>query len=135
MSAHISRMTIGQFIETTMGKICSRRGCIVDGTSFLLIKKSCLWAYDSEDEKRVERAERMAERKLAKRRKAATQETGGDKAEVSAAVRETGGSSTTEGSTAFACSDLMRAPFQPAMGLECHPLMLPVRPIKLDCPK
>ena len=104
MSAHISRMTIGQFIET-MGKICSRRGCIVDGTSFLLIKKSCLWANDSEDEKRVERAERMAKRKLAKRRKAATQETGGDKAEVSAAVLETGGSSTTEGSTAFACSD------------------------------
>ena len=41
---------------------------------------------------------------------------GGNKAEVSAAVRETGGSSTTEGSTAFACSDLMRAPFQPANG-------------------
>eukprot|EP00731_Ephydatia_muelleri_P006492 Em0003g740a len=38
---------------------------------------SCLWANDSEDEKRVERAERMAERKLAKRRKPATQETGG----------------------------------------------------------
>ena len=90
---------------------------------------------DSEDEKRVERAERMAEWKLAKRRKAATQETRGDKAEVSAAVLETGGSSTTEGSTTFACSYLMRAPFQPAMGLECHPLMLPVRPIKLDCPK
>ena len=36
-------------------------------------------ADDSEDEKRMERAERMAERKLAKRRKAATQETGGTK--------------------------------------------------------
>ena len=36
-------------------------------------------ADDSEDEKRMERAERMAKRKLAKRRKAATQETGGTK--------------------------------------------------------
>ena len=36
-------------------------------------------ADDSEDEKRMERAERMAERKLAKRRKAATQETRGTK--------------------------------------------------------
>ena len=36
-------------------------------------------ADDSEDEKRMERAERMAERKMAKKRKAATQETGGMK--------------------------------------------------------
>ena len=87
-------------------------------------------------ENMVERAERMAERKLAKWRKAATQETGGgggggDKAEVSAAVLETGGSSTTEGSTTFACSDHEGS----NAIIRCHPLMLPVRPIKLDCPK
>lgn len=32
-----SRMTIGQLIETTVGKICSRRGGLTDGTSFLPI--------------------------------------------------------------------------------------------------
>lgn len=32
-----SRMTIGQLIETTVGKICSRRGALTDGTSFLPI--------------------------------------------------------------------------------------------------
>lgn len=32
-----SRMTIGQLIETTVGKICSRRGTLTDGTSFLPI--------------------------------------------------------------------------------------------------
>ena len=32
-----SRMTIGQLIETTVGKICSHRGTLTDGTSFLPI--------------------------------------------------------------------------------------------------
>lgn len=32
-----SRMTIGQLIETSVGKICSRKGSMVDGTSFLPI--------------------------------------------------------------------------------------------------
>lgn len=32
-----SRMTIGQLLETTVGKICSRKGTMVDGTSFLPI--------------------------------------------------------------------------------------------------
>ncbi len=32
-----SRMTIGQLIETTVGKICSRKGVLTDGTSFLPI--------------------------------------------------------------------------------------------------
>ena len=61
-------------------------------------------ADDSEDEKHMERAEGMAERKLAKRCKA-TQETGGggDEAEVSFRQElETGGSRTTQGPTAFA---------------------------------
>jgi DNA-directed RNA polymerase beta subunit len=30
-----SRMTIGQLIETSLGKICARRGIIADGTAFL----------------------------------------------------------------------------------------------------
>lgn len=32
-----TRMTIGQLIETTMGKICAKKGIITDGTSFLPI--------------------------------------------------------------------------------------------------
>ena len=32
-----SRMTIGQLIEATVGKICSRKGVLTDGTSFLPI--------------------------------------------------------------------------------------------------
>ena len=32
-----SRMTIGQLIEATVGKICARKGALVDGTSFLPI--------------------------------------------------------------------------------------------------
>lgn len=32
-----TRMTIGQLIETTVGKICAKKGVIVDGTSFLPI--------------------------------------------------------------------------------------------------
>jgi DNA-directed RNA polymerase II subunit RPB2 len=32
-----TRMTIGQLIETTVGKICSRKGTLIDGTSFLPI--------------------------------------------------------------------------------------------------
>jgi len=32
-----TRMTIGQLIETTVGKICARKGVITDGTSFLPI--------------------------------------------------------------------------------------------------
>lgn len=35
-----SRMTIGQLIETTVGKICARKGAITNGTSFLPIDYS-----------------------------------------------------------------------------------------------
>ena len=72
-------------------------------------------ADDSEDEKRMERAERMAERKLAKRRKAATQETRGTKRRFQLQFGRQEEVPPPRASQPLP-SPIVRAPFQPASG-------------------